>query len=82
MKFQDSRNYRVSSEKVYNELGWKPKFSIDDGIIELKELIQTKRLKDISNPRYANQAFLTSFNSDILEVKFSRMEKEVVETVR
>ncbi|MHC4475132.1 MAG: NAD-dependent epimerase/dehydratase family protein [Planctomycetota bacterium] len=59
MEFQDARNYRVSSEKAQFQLGWKPVFSIDDGIIEIKELIETRRLKDVSNPRYANQAFLT-----------------------
>lgn len=82
MEFQDSRNYRVSSEKVSTELGWKPKFSIDDGIIELKELIQTKRLKDVSNPRYTNQAFLTRFNTEILDVKYSRLRREVLEHAR
>ena len=59
MEFQDTRNYRVSSDKIRSQLGWKPIYSIDDGIIEIKELLETRRLKDISNPRYANQAFLT-----------------------
>ncbi len=59
MEFEDLRNYRVSGDKIRSELGWKPMFSLDDGIIEIKELIETRRLKDISNPRYANQAFLT-----------------------
>jgi nucleoside-diphosphate-sugar epimerase len=59
MEFQDVRNYRVSSDKIRSELVWKPVFSIDDGIIEIKELIETRRLKDASNPRYTNQAFLT-----------------------
>lgn len=58
MEFQDARNYRVSSDKIRSQLGWKPIFSIDDGIIEIKELLDTRRLKDISNPRYTNQAFL------------------------
>lgn len=79
MKFQDSRNYRVSSERVYTELGWKPKYSIDDGIIEIKELIQTRRLKDVSNPRYTNQAYLTKVNTEILDRKFTRMKREVLE---
>jgi len=59
MEFQDTRNYRVSSDKIRSELGWRPIYSIDDGIIEIKELLETRRLKDVSNPRYANQAFLT-----------------------
>ena len=58
MEFEDVRNYRVSSDKIRSELGWRPRYSIDDGIIEIKELIETCRLKDVMNPRYANQAFL------------------------
>ena len=58
MEFKDARNYRVSSDKIRSELGWRPRYSIDDGIIEIKELIETCRLKDVMNPRYANQAFL------------------------
>ena len=61
VRFEDARNYRVSSDKIRLQLGWKPTFSIDDGIIEIKELIETQRLKDMSNPRYANQAFLKQF---------------------
>ena len=61
VEFEDVRNYRVSCDKMCSQLGWKPMFSIDDGIIEIKELIETQRLKDISNPRYANQAFLKQF---------------------
>lgn len=82
MKFQDSRNYRVGSEKVITELGWKPKYSIDDGIIEIKELIQTRRLKDVSNPRYTNQAYLTRFNTEIMDTKVTRMKREVLEHAR
>jgi nucleoside-diphosphate-sugar epimerase len=66
--FQDARNYRVSSDKIRSQLGWKPMFSIDDGIIEIKELIETKRLKDVSNPRYANQAFLTQRVPELQQV--------------
>jgi nucleoside-diphosphate-sugar epimerase len=58
MNFQDARNYRVNSDRARTVLGWKPKWSIDDGIYEIKELIDTKRLKDVTNPRYTNQAFL------------------------
>ncbi|MHC4570809.1 MAG: NAD-dependent epimerase/dehydratase family protein [Planctomycetota bacterium] len=68
IEFQDARNYRVSSDKIRSQLGWRPMFSIDDGIIEIKELIETKRLKDVSNPRYANQAFLTQRVPELQQV--------------
>ncbi len=63
MKFQDSRNYRVSSEKAHTTLGFKPTFSIDEGIEEMKTLLDTHRLKDVDNPRYTNQGFLSMFNT-------------------
>jgi nucleoside-diphosphate-sugar epimerase len=63
MHFQDFRNYRVSSEKARKELGFKPAYSIDDGIEEIKHLLQTNRLKDVDNPRYTNQTFLSMFNT-------------------
>jgi len=68
MGFQDARNYRVCSDKIRSQLGWRPMFSIDDGIIEIKELIETRRLKDVSNPRYANQAFLTQRVPELQQV--------------
>ena len=61
MHFQDSRNYRVNSLKAKNILNWKSVYSIDDGIVEVKELIETRRIKDVSNPRYTNQLFLKQF---------------------
>jgi nucleoside-diphosphate-sugar epimerase len=68
VQFQDARNYRVSSDKICSQFGWKPTFSIDDGIIEIKELIEAQRLKDMSNPRYANQAFLKQAMPELQKV--------------
>jgi nucleoside-diphosphate-sugar epimerase len=71
MHFQDSRNYRVSSQKARTELGWKPLWSIDDGICEIKDLLETHRLKDVTNPRYTNQAFLSQFVPDLSKISVS-----------
>ncbi len=71
MMFQDTRNYRVSSEKTQKILGFKSAYSIDDGIEEIKELLDSCRLKDADNPRYTNQTYLSMFNTHKLmpEVK-------------
>ncbi len=58
MTFQDSRNYRVTGEKAESVLGFKPMYSIDSGIEEIKDLLVSHRLKDVDNPRYANASFL------------------------
>jgi len=63
MKFQDSRNYRVSSAKAKDALGFVPVHSIDEGIEEMKFLLATYRLKDTGNPRYGNHAFLSTYNT-------------------
>jgi nucleoside-diphosphate-sugar epimerase len=63
MKFQDARNYRVSSEKAHKFLGFKSIYSIDDAIEEVKELLDSNRLKDFDNPRYTNQAYLSMFST-------------------
>jgi nucleoside-diphosphate-sugar epimerase len=64
--FQDTRNYRVSSDKARRELNFKPHYSIDTGIEEIKELIETKRITDANNPRYNNQMWLTLKQGHIL----------------
>ena len=65
MKFQDARNYRVSSEKAREVFGFWPTHSIDEGIEEIKNLVASRRLGDVDNPRYTNQAFLSMFNTHV-----------------
>lgn len=68
MTFEDSRNYRVFNKKAKEILGFKPKYSIDKGIEELKKLLQENRIRDIGNVRYVNQTFLTTFNTHLKKV--------------
>jgi nucleoside-diphosphate-sugar epimerase len=63
IKSQDARNYRVSSEKACNELGFRSRCSIDSGIEEIRELLIANRFRDLDNPRYSNKAFLSVFNT-------------------
>lgn len=58
MPFQDTRNYRVSSKKAQEILGFTPQYTIDDGIEEVKALVTTSRIKDLDHVRYSNQLFL------------------------
>ncbi len=58
MPFQDTRNYRVSSEKANKVFGYKSIHSIDEGIDELKYLVETRRIKNLNSPRYSNQQYL------------------------
>lgn len=63
IKFQDARNYKVKSDKARKTLGFNPKFTAKDGIKEVKKIIEERRIKDVNNPRYSNQSFLTMFKT-------------------
>lgn len=74
MPFQDTRNYRVSSQKAKDTFGFKSIHSIDEGIEELKYLVETKRIKDLKSPRYSNQAYLKEHYDELLSQKFKEVE--------
>jgi len=65
MTFQDARNYRVSSQKAQCELGFKAGRSIDEGIEEIKGLLEVKRIKDVNNVRYTNDGYLARFGTHL-----------------
>ena len=58
ISFQDSRNYRVSSEKAKTQLGFRPRYSIDYGINEIATLVESGRITNLSNPRFTNSEAL------------------------
>jgi len=62
--FQDSRNYMVSSDKARNELGFAPKWSIDEGIQEIRDAIAAHRIPNVNIPRFSNVAALQAIASN------------------
>ncbi len=58
MKFQDSRNYRVSSERAAAAFGFTATRTIEDGIGEIKALIEQGRVRSLGSPRHSNQRYL------------------------
>jgi nucleoside-diphosphate-sugar epimerase len=63
MKFEDLRNYRASDSKTKTFLSFKPKYSIDDGIEEIKDLLVAGRIRNIDNPRYSNEKYLNTYQT-------------------
>ena len=61
MKFQDARNYQVSSEKLLSETGFKAEIDLNTGINEIYDLIVNNRIKNVNHKRYSNQNFLEEF---------------------
>jgi len=58
--FQDARNYMVSTDKAAKELGFKPRWSVEDGIAEIRDTISAKRIPKVNIPRFSNVAALQS----------------------
>ena len=61
MKFQDARNYQVSSEKLLSKTGFKAEIDLNTGINEIYDLIANNRIKNVNHKRYSNQNFLEEF---------------------
>ena len=51
----DNRSYHISSEKIARELGFAPRFTIEDAIRELADAFHAGKVKDpLNNPLYFN----------------------------
>ena len=58
ISFQDARNYRVSSDKARSKLGFAPRWTIEDGIREVADVITNRRIKNVQNTRFNNSESL------------------------
>jgi len=58
VKYQDQRNYRISSDRAKKDLNFSPRLTIDDGIQELKQLLEQGRIKNSFLQRYSNYNYL------------------------
>ena len=52
--FQDSRNYSVSSQKLFNKLNIKAEKTVESGVIEISQIIEENRISDLFDPRFSN----------------------------
>jgi nucleoside-diphosphate-sugar epimerase len=64
LSFEDSRNYMVSNRKAVEGLGFNPIHSIDEGIEDIKYLLDNYRLRSLDNLRYSNGEFLSKLRGE------------------
>ena len=50
----DQRSYRVSGKRIWSEIGFVPKFSIDDAIIDLKQAFYAGKYLNLTSESYYN----------------------------
>jgi nucleoside-diphosphate-sugar epimerase len=53
-KDEDPRDYKVSFEKIKNELGFEPRYRVPDGIDEIVGALEQERFGDPFDGRYSN----------------------------
>jgi len=58
MMFEDMRNYRVSGNKMKNEIACTPLIDLETGVHEIREVIFSKRLFDPNSSVYSNVAYV------------------------
>ena len=66
----DHRNYRVSFEKIRNQLGFQCSYTLEDGIREIRKAFEQKLIVDYTDARYYNQKYLTLTGSRPCEDEF------------
>ncbi len=54
----DRRNYRVNFDKIRNRLGFKARFSVKQGVKDLKSAFENRIIRDYQDLHYHNQRFL------------------------
>jgi nucleoside-diphosphate-sugar epimerase len=59
----DRRNYRVCFDKIHSRLGFRARYSLRDGIEELKKAFDARIIEDYKDLRYHNQRFLQAAGS-------------------
>ncbi len=59
----DRRNYRVNFDKVLNRTGFRARYTLRDGVEELKKAFDERLITDYTDLRYNNQRFLKAVGS-------------------
>ncbi|NBD26698.1 NAD-dependent epimerase/dehydratase family protein [Paenibacillus glycinis] len=57
IKFEDLRDYKVDNNRIL-ATGWRPKFTLTEGIEEIAWAISESRVKDPNAPVYSNVAYM------------------------
>ncbi len=57
-ELEDKRSYHVSFDKIHRVLGFATTKRVEDGILEIKEAIETKIIVNPDNPIYYNHRYL------------------------
>ncbi len=75
----DKRNYRVSFKHIREILEFEPKWSVQDGIKQIRDAFESGKIKDYQNPEYNNFKFLTDETNSRLISSFREWVDQFLE---
>lgn len=61
----DQRDYNVSFDKIAKTLGFKSKKTIEQAVLEMKNLLESKKIKDFNDVQYSNYRFLSQLKNRV-----------------
>jgi nucleoside-diphosphate-sugar epimerase len=64
---RDRRNYRVSFTKIQMMIGFKPHWTIEDGVHQVVTAIRAGKISDYRDPHYSNERYLHEMNGNGLQ---------------
>ncbi|HEY7544318.1 MAG TPA: SDR family oxidoreductase, partial [Blastocatellia bacterium] len=62
----DRRNYRVNFNKIRDSLGFAPEWTVEQGVQQVIEAIESGKVKDYRDPKFSNVKFLGDEGADRL----------------
>jgi nucleoside-diphosphate-sugar epimerase len=68
----DRRNYRVSFEKIRNQIGFECQWTLEDGVREIKRAFESKFITDYRDARYSNLQFLKLCGTPVCKDELDR----------
>jgi len=57
IKFEDQRNYQVKCDAFLSK-GWIPSYTLEEGIMQVVDVVRYRRIKKLDNTIYSNQQYL------------------------
>ncbi|NQT81108.1 MAG: NAD-dependent epimerase/dehydratase family protein [Candidatus Aminicenantes bacterium] len=72
---KDQRNYKVSFNKIRNMIGFSCRKQLEDGIIEIKKVLDNGLITEYQDPKYSNYALLKGLDleqdSSLFKIRIS-----------
>ncbi|MGA9768335.1 MAG: NAD(P)-dependent oxidoreductase [Blastocatellia bacterium] len=74
----DTRNYKVSFDKIKNTLGFKPRWSVEEGVRQVIDAVASGRVADYQDAKYSNVKFLSDEGTSRLIRRQNRWAHDLI----